>query len=101
MNRILATLLIVISTSAYAQSPEERLFEAIEAAKPLVAEGIVAKGGVKLDARNAARETPLHRAIEKNYRELAEMLVKAGAPLNARTQTGEAPLHYAELYADP
>jgi hypothetical protein len=45
-------------------------------------------------------ETPLHRAVEKGFKELAEMLVKAGASPNALNQTGETPLHYAALYAD-
>jgi len=97
---LLAALACVFLTGAFAQTPEERLFEAIEDDKPLVAEGIVARGKVNLDARNKDRETALHRAIEKGYKELAAMLVRAGAPLGALTQTGETPLHYAALYAE-
>jgi E3 ubiquitin-protein ligase mind-bomb len=85
---------------AHAQTPEERLFEAIEEGKPLVAEGIVARGEVKLDARNKERETPLHLAIEKGMKELAAMLVKAGAPVGARSSNGETPLHLAALHSD-
>ena len=76
---------------AFAQSAEERLFRAIDDGKQLVAEGIVVNGGVKLDARNAENETPLHRAVERGYKELAELLVKAGAPVTVRSQNGETP----------
>src|SRR5512132_2673107 len=99
--RLLFVGLFLVVSSAAAQTPEERLFEAIEEGKPLVAEGIVARGEVKLDARNKERETPLHLAIEKGMKELAAMLVKAGAPVTARSSNGETPLHLAALHADP
>ncbi len=44
---------------------EEKLFEAIDARKELVAEGVLQRGRINLDARNANGETPLHRAVEK------------------------------------
>ena len=100
MRGLIFAACLALAASAAAQSPESRLFDAIEAGKPLVAEGIVLKGGVNLDARNAGRETPLHAAIEKGYRELVELLVKARAPLAARTLNGETPLHFAALHAD-
>src|SRR5512135_911473 len=90
----------LVALTGAAQTSEQRLFDALEADKPLVAEGIVARGKLDLNARNKERETPLHRAIEKGYKELAAMLVKAGARLNALNQTGETPLHYAALYSD-
>lgn len=101
IRAIIAVWLFGFLACAHAQTPEERLFAAIEVGKPLVAEGIVARGGVKLDARNAERETPLHRAIEKGMKELLVMLVKAGAPVNARSSNSETPLHAAALHADP
>ena len=52
-----------LSANVLAQTPESRLFEALENNKPLVAEGIVARGAVNLDARDATGETPLHRDI--------------------------------------
>ena len=94
------TVLIAMSTAALAQTAEERLFEAIEEGRALVAEGMVARGGGKLDARNKEGETPLHVAIEKGMRELAEMLVKAGARVNARSGNSETPLHAAALHSE-
>jgi len=91
---------LLVAVSAGAQTPEDRLFEALDAGKQLVAEGILVRGGVNLDARNRGRETPLHVAIEKGYRELAELMVKARAPLAARTLNGEPPLHFAALHSD-
>jgi ankyrin repeat protein len=96
---ILVALYLFVSTGA-AQTAEQRLFDALDAGKPLVAEGIVVRGAVRFDARNAGRETPLHVAIEKGYRELAELLVKKGAPLPARTLNGETPLHFSALHSD-
>ena len=91
---------LLLAASAAAQTAEDRLFEALDAGKQLVAEGILVRGGVNLDARNAGRETPLHVAIEKGYRELVELMVKARAPLAARTLNGETPLHFAALHSD-
>lgn len=101
MHRAFALLLLSLSALAFAQSPEERLFEAITDGKPLVAEGLVANGKVNLDARNAEGETPLHRAVEKGMRELASLLLKAGARAAARSNSGETALHLAALHADP
>src|SRR4029078_12991823 len=98
---IAAGCLLASCVFAHAQTPEARLFEAIEEGKPLVAEGILQRGGVKLDARNAEQETPLHKAIEKDMRELGAMLVKAGAPMRAYSVLGETTLHAAALHADP
>ena len=99
MRTLLTAVFIFASGIAVAQSPEDRLFEAMTAGKQLVAEGIIVRGGLKLDARNAQRETALHVAVEKGYRELTELLLKAGAPVGARSGNGETPLHYAALKA--
>ncbi len=63
MRAWLAAACLMTAVSAAAQSPEERLFQAIEDGKPLLAEGIVARGAVGLDARNAEQGTPLLRLI--------------------------------------
>ena len=99
MKAIVAALLLV-SLTALAQTAEERLFEAIDDGKPLVAEGIVVRGKVNLNARNVVGEAPLHRAIERGFRELTALLVKSGAAVNVRSKNGETPLHLAALYED-
>lgn len=67
MRHLLLTLLFLPLTAfPQAVTPEERFFEALVESKPLLAEGIVARGRVNLNAKNKAGETPLHVAIEKN-----------------------------------
>jgi ankyrin repeat protein len=91
MRKLALILLALVATAAQAQSPEDRLFEALVAGKQLVAEGIIVRGGLNLDARNAQKETPLHVAVEKGYKELTALLLKAGAPVGARSGNGETP----------
>ena len=55
MRTLLAAIFIFVLGIAGAQTPEDRLFRAIDEGKQLVAEGVVARGEAKLDARNAQR----------------------------------------------
>ncbi len=48
-----------------------------------------------VNAKGAYDKTPLHWAAEKNYRELAELLVTAGANINAEVTWGLTPLQWA------
>ena len=48
-----------------------------------------------VNAKGAYDKTPLHWAAEKNYRELAELLVNAGANLDAEVTWGMTPLQWA------
>jgi ankyrin repeat protein len=100
----LFTLLVLLAATAYAQAPgtaEERLFDAIDEGKELVAEGVMRSQKLNLDARNSNGETALHRAVEKGMKELARALVAAGSSLRARSSNGETVLHLAALHADP
>ncbi len=105
MRFLLFTVCMLVLTAAWAQAPaagsEQRLFDAIDDGKELVAEGVMRNGKLNLDARNANGETALHRAVEKGMKELARALVAAGANLRARSINGETVLHLAALHSDP
>ena len=101
MRRLVAIALFLACSVAFAQSAETRLFEAIDEGKPLVAEGILTRSKLDVNALNKERETPLHRSVEKGMKELTAMLLRMGARPNARSVTGETPLHLAALHPDP
>lgn len=48
-----------------------------------------------VNAKGAYDKTPLHWAAEKNFRELADLLVSAGANVDAELAWGMTPLHWA------
>jgi len=96
---VMALLLLAqFSTRAFAS--EEALWRAIEQDDEKAALALVRTGGLDVKARNAAGDTPLHRAAEKGMRALAESLLARGAEVNARAKNGETPLHFAALDAD-
>jgi ankyrin repeat protein/uncharacterized membrane protein YfcA len=92
-------LLLQFSKGVFAS--EEGLWRAIEQDDEKAALALVRAGGVDVKARNPAGDTPLHRAVEKSMRSLAESLLARGADVNARSKNGETPLHLAALDADP
>jgi uncharacterized protein len=96
---IMAALLLV-QFSTRVSASEEALWRAIEQDDQAAALALVRAGGVDVKARNAAGDTPLHRAAEKGMRPLAESLLARGAEVNARSKNGETPLHFAALDAD-
>ena len=49
------------------------------------------------NAKGAHNKTPLHWAAEKNYPELAELLLSAGADINAEVSWGMTPLQWAAV----
>ena len=68
-------LLLIGQFSGKALASGEALFKAIESGDERAAERMVLSGSEDIDARNAERETPLHRAVEKGMNSLA----RAGA----------------------
>jgi uncharacterized membrane protein YfcA len=92
-------LLVQFSTRALAS--DEALWRAIEQDDEKAALALVRGGGADSTVRNAAGDTPLHRAVEKGMRALSESLLARGAQVNARSKNGETPLHLAALDADP
>ena len=96
---IMAVLLLV-QFSTRVSASEEALWRAIEQDDEAAALALVRAGNLDVKARNAAGDTPLHRAAEKGMRSLAESLLARGAEVNARSKNGETPLHFAALDAD-
>jgi uncharacterized protein len=93
-------LLLLAQFSTRALASEEALWRAIEQDDEQAALALVRAGGLDVKARNAAGDTPLHRAAEKGMRGLAESLLARGAEVNVRAKNGETPLHFAALDAD-
>jgi uncharacterized protein len=94
-------VLLLGQFATQAMASEEQLFAAIEENKELVAEGLVVRKRANVNARDAAGDTPLHRAVEKGMRSLAYALVKNGSNVRARARNGETPLHLAALHTEP
>lgn len=96
---IMAALLLA-QFATRASASEEALWRAIEQDDEAAALALVRGGALDVKSRNAAGDTPLHRAAEKGMRALAESLLARGAEVNARSRNGETPLHFAALDAD-
>jgi uncharacterized protein len=94
-----AVLLLQFSVRAIAS--EEALWRAIDQDDEKAALALVRGAAIDVTVRNAAGDTPLHRAVEKGMRSLAESLLARCADVNARSKNGETPLHLAALDADP
>lgn len=74
---VLAALLLAQFSTRVLGSGEAR-WRAIEEDDEKTATALVRRGAADLKARNAAGDTPLHRAVEKGLRELAESLLARG-----------------------
>jgi len=53
------------------------------------------KRGADVKAKGHGGLTPLHLASERNYIEIAKLLIDAGADVEAKTDLGLTPLHWA------
>jgi ankyrin repeat protein len=56
--------------------------------------------GANLRAKDKWGYTPLHRAVERDYKELAKLLIGSGADVMAKNKDGETPLHRAVRWAN-
>ena len=91
-------LLGQFSVNAFASEP---LFQAIDQHQESAALKLVEVGKADLNARNAAGETAVHRAVEIGMRHLLQVLLAKGADPSASARSGETALHLAALHPDP
>jgi cytohesin len=78
----------------YLIDPEEML-QAAQRGDVAKVRQLLASDTTLVNAKGAHNKTPLHWAAEKNYPELAELLVAAGADINAEVSWGMTPLQWA------
>jgi ankyrin repeat protein len=84
----------VDSKVCYMTDPEEML-QASERGDLGRARQLLTLDSTLVNAKGSYDKTPLHWAAEKNYRELAELLVTAGANIDAEVTWGMTPLQWA------
>lgn len=82
------------SNVCYMTDPEEML-QASQRGDVSRVRQLLSLDSTLVNAKGAYDKTPLHWAAEKNYRELAEVLVSAGAKLDAEVTWGMTPLQWA------
>ena len=78
----------------YLIDPEEML-QAAQRGDVAKVRQLLASDTTLVNVKGAHNKTPLHWAAEKNYPELAELLVTAGADINAEVSWGMTPLQWA------
>jgi ankyrin repeat protein len=84
----------VESKVCYMTDPEDML-KACERGDLVKVRQLLEADSTLVNAKGAYNKTPLHWAAEKNYRELAELLVSAGANINAEVTWGMTALQWA------
>ena len=82
------------SKVCYMTDPEEML-KACERGDLAKVRQLLEADSTLVNAKGAYNKTPLHWAAEKNYRELAELLVTAGADITAEVTWGMTALQWA------
>jgi ankyrin repeat protein len=84
----------VESKVCYMTDPEDML-KACERGDLVKVRQLLEADSTLVNAKGAYNKTPLHWAAEKNYRELAELLVTAGANITAEVTWGMTALQWA------
>ena len=93
--------LLLIAQFGHSALASEPLFQAIDQHQERAALGLVERGQIDLNTRNANGDTPLHRAVETGMPRLTKALLAAGAKADAPTKNGEVALHLAALHPEP
>jgi len=92
---------VLIAQFAHGALASEPLFRAIDERREAAAIELLKTKQADPNARDAAGDTPLHRAVEKGQPRIVQALLAAGADPNVRAKRGETPLHLAALHAEP
>lgn len=92
--KIVIFILLFVISPAYAGD----IHDAINKGDMAETKAILKDNPGSLHATDKDGRTPLHLAIIKGNRELAEFLVKSGADVNAKDAAGETPRSYAVKY---
>jgi hypothetical protein len=71
------------------------LFNAIDAGNESVVRTIVGVSPELVNGTDVSGSTPLHKAIERGYEDIATFLIEKGAYVNAKEKSGYTPLHMA------
>lgn len=94
-------ILLLGQFSTRVLASDEALFRAIDQDREQAAAELITRAEANVDSHDANLDTPLHRAVEKDMKVLAQALVKRGANLRARSKNGETALHLATLHVEP
>ena len=74
---------------------DQMLHYAAESGRADLIKGLVTRGGMDVNQKNAVEETALHIAARHGSNEAAQELLRLGADKDARSVDGETPLHIA------
>ena len=83
-----------MSEVCYLLDPEE-ILQAAQHGDLAKVRHLLASDTTLVNAKGAHNKTPLHWAAEKNYPELAELLLNSGADIDAEVSWGMTPLQWA------
>lgn len=76
-------------------TPPEQILAAAQSGNVEVVQELLAGDPALVNTKGEYDKTPLHWAVEKNHRRLAEVLLAAGADISAETTWGSTPLQWA------
>jgi ankyrin repeat protein len=96
---LITTIAAVVLVGCSRAEANRALFDAIHEESIQAVEQAITKNGrhtlADINARDESKRTPLLCAIEKNHKEIAELLIDKGADVNATNKKGFTPLDVA------
>ena len=99
MRNILIALILAFTTTAYANSYDDKLFKCVTDSKCKTSKiKSLIKQGANINARDIFKDQALHKASSYNTNpEVIKTLVKLGANINARDEDQKTVIQYSEL----